>query len=349
MKAVVAGLAGIVVLALGAVAGLAGIEAADQAVSPSAPSAEALAEIPRGLVEIYQGAATACEGLPWQVIAAIFWAESRHGQGRADPASGDVSPPIVGPALDGRPGFAAIADRSSPDGWAHALGPGQFLPKTWARWARLAPERPQVYRPDPHNIWDAAYTAGAKLCAGAAQMGDLRAAILGYNRSESYYQAVWAKAIAYGMAPDGSAGVGESGGLPAVPGPARTFVGDPEVVVQAALSQLGVPYRWGGSTPGVALDCSGLVLVAYRAAGIQLPRTTAGQIAVGVEVEPASGLVLGDLLFFRGGRPTHDLGHVTVYAGDGLMVIAPRTGDVVSLRAVPLHRLQAVRRVLAGS
>ena len=121
MKAVVAGLAGIVVLSLGAVAGLAGIEAADQALSPSAPSTEALAEIPPGLVEIYQGAATACEGLPWQVIAAVFWAESRHGQGRVDPASGDVWPPIVGPALDGRPGFAAIADPSSPDGWAHAV------------------------------------------------------------------------------------------------------------------------------------------------------------------------------------------------------------------------------------
>ena len=348
MKAVVAGLAGIVVLSLGAVAGLAGIEAADQALSPSAPSAEALAEIPPGLIEIYQGAATACEGLPWQVIAAVFWAESRHGQGRVDPATGDVWPPIVGPALDGRPGFAAIADPSSPDGWAHALGPGQFLPQTWARWARLAPERPPVYRPNPHNIWDAAYTAGAKLCAGAAQMGDLRAAILGYNRSESYYQAVWAKAIAYGMAPDGSAGAGGSAQL-AVPGPGRTFGGDAEIIVRAALSQLGVPYRWGGATPGRALDCSGLVLVSYRAVGIELPRTTAGQIAVGAGVEPADGLVPGDLLFFRGGRPTRDLGHVAVYAGDGLMVIAPRTGDVVSLRAVPLHRLQAVRRVLAGS
>ncbi|MGH9152711.1 MAG: C40 family peptidase [Acidimicrobiales bacterium] len=83
-------------------------------------------------------------------------------------------------------------------------------------------------------------------------------------------------------------------------------------------------------------------------AGIELPRTTAGQIAVGVEVEPAGGLVIGDLLFFRGGRPTHDLGHVAIYAGDGLMVIAPRTGDVVSLRPVPEGKVQAARRVAAG-
>ena len=181
-------------------------------------------------------------------------------------------------------------------------------------------------------------------------MGDLRAAILSYNRSESYYEAVWAKAIAYGRAPDGSAGVGEGPSQLAVPGPGRTFVGDPSVVVQAALSQLGVPYRWGGSTPGVALDCSGLVLVAFRSAGIELPRTTAGQVAVGVEVDPdASGLVAGDLLFFRGGQPTHDLGHVAIYAGSGLMVIAPRTGEVVSLRPVPVGTLQAVRRIVKGS
>ncbi|MGH9178898.1 MAG: hypothetical protein ACRD0N_10145, partial [Acidimicrobiales bacterium] len=131
MMAVVAGLAGIVVLSLGAVAGLAGIEAADQALSPAAPSAEARAEIPPGLVEIYQGAAAACEGLPWQVIAAVFWAESRHGQGRVDPATGNVWPPIVGPALDGRPGFAAIADASSPDGWARALVISGWDPLLW--------------------------------------------------------------------------------------------------------------------------------------------------------------------------------------------------------------------------
>lgn len=347
MKAVLAGLAVILAVALGAVAGIAGIEGAEQALSPSAPSAEALAEIPPGLVEVYEGAANTCHGLPWQVIAAIFWTESRHGQGRVDPATGDVSPPIFGPALDGRPGFAAIPDPSSPDGWAHALGPGQFLPTTWHRWARLAPERAQVFRPDPQNIWDAAYSAGAKLCGGAAEMGDLRAAILSYNRSESYYRTVWAKAIAYGMAPDGSAGAGENTGELAASGPGRTFSGDPDVVLRAALGQLGVPYRWGGSTPGVALDCSGLVLVAFRSAGIELPRTTAGQIAVGVEVRPADGLLIGDLLFFRGGKPTHDLGHVAIYAGDGLMVIAPKTGEVVSLRPVPAGALQAVRRILS--
>jgi len=179
-------------------------------------------------------------------------------------------------------------------------------------------------------------------------MGDLRAAILGYNRSESYYANVWAKAIAYGMAPDGSATAGVAPGPIIGAGPGRTFRGDTAAVVRAALSQLGVPYRWGGVTPGVALDCSGLVVVAYRAAGIELPRTTAGQVAVGVPIDPSEVLVPGDLLFFRGGRPTHDLGHVAIYAGDGLMVIAPRTGEVVSVRPVPEGAIQLVRRVIGS-
>jgi len=264
----------------------------------------------------------------------------------ADPATGAVVPPIIGPAIDGRPGFAALRDPTSPDGWAHAMGPGQFLPATWARWATLAPGRPKAFAPDPNKLWDAACSAGRKLCADRPQMGDLRAAILGYNRSQSYYAEVWAQAIAYGMAPDGSASAGLPGSPVVAPGPGRSFPGDASLVVNAALAQLGVAYQWGGITPGVALDCSGLVVVAYRATGIELPRTTAGQIGVGVPVPPGEELLPGDLVFFRGGRPTHDLGHVAIYAGDGLMVIAPRTGEVVSLRPVPTTALQAVRRVV---
>ncbi|MBW3613708.1 MAG: C40 family peptidase [Actinobacteria bacterium] len=346
MKVLAGGTLGVTVM--GSVVGLAAaglLSATEAATAPARPSAVAMAEIPPSLLPVYQAAAGACDGLAWQIAAAIGAIESNHGGGRLDAATGQVSPPIMGPALDGRPGVAAIADPSSPDGWAHALGPMQFLPTTWSRWATVAPGRPHGARPDPHNAWDAIHAANRKLCAGRPEMGDLRAAILAYNRSESYYAKVWSRALAYGMAPDGSTGA-VAGGEPVFdPGPGRTFPGDPAAVVRAALAQLGVPYVWGGATPGVALDCSGLVLIAYRAAGVTVPRTTTELVTYGVTVSPTD-LGPGDLVFTRGGRPTRDLGHVGIYAGDGLYVVAPRTGELVTLRPVPSGSIQLVRRIL---
>src|SRR5687767_4722512 len=105
------------------------------------PSALARAEIPSTLLPIYQGAAVTCRGLPWQLLAAIGWRESTHGGPGLDGATGRVQPPILGVALNGEGKVAAIRDPSSPDGWAHARGPMQFIPETWKRWATLAPER----------------------------------------------------------------------------------------------------------------------------------------------------------------------------------------------------------------
>lgn len=348
MKAATLAVAGVAVMvSLGALATVSLLDAAGAATGAGAASAVAVAEIPPTLLPIYQSGADACDGLPWQISAGIGAVESGHGGAGLDAATGHVTPPIVGPAIDGRPGFAAIRDPSSPDGWAHALGPMQFLSTTWARWATLAPGRPPGSSPDPHNAWDAIFAANRKLCGGRAEMGDLRAAILSYNRSEAYYAKVWAKALAYGMAPDGSSGVGDTTGPLVQPAPGSTFRADGARVVRAALDQLGVPYVWGGIEPGVALDCSGLVVVAYRAAGVSLPRTTAQLVSYGVTV-PASVMLPGDLIFTRGGRPTRDLGHVGIYAGDGLEVIAPRTGEVVTLRPVPTGSIQVVRRLLAS-
>lgn len=103
--------------------GLAVIVASVPQDETSAPSRVAEGEIPSGLLTIYMAAADRCPGLPWQVLAGIGSVESGHGAGRYDPVTGNVLPPIVGPAIDGRPGFATIGDRSQPDGWAHALAP----------------------------------------------------------------------------------------------------------------------------------------------------------------------------------------------------------------------------------
>jgi hypothetical protein len=168
----------------------------------SDPSSLALKEIPADLLPVYVEAATTCPGLPWQVLAAIGFHESRHGEGRVDALTGNVAPPILGPPLDGTNGNARIPDPSFSDGWAHALGPMQFIPSTWKRWGSLAPNRPAGAMPSPQNAWDSIYSAAAYLCGGRPSVGNLERAILSYNHSEEYVRWVLAKAADYGMGSD---------------------------------------------------------------------------------------------------------------------------------------------------
>lgn len=301
----------------------------------TAPSALAQAEIPADLLPVYMAAAGTCGGLPWQALAAVGWVESRHAGGRADPATGDVAPPIVGPALDGSGGFRATRDASQPDGSAHALGPMQFLSTTWARWATLAPDRPPGTSPDVNNAWDAVFSAARYLCGGRDQLDDVRAALRRYNRSNAYVEEVMTKAESYGL------GSGSPVTKPLVTGSA-------DAVIAAALTQLGVPYVWGAETPGVGFDCSGLVQWAYAQASITLPRTTQQQVLAGVPV-PLDDVRPGDLVFSRSVRDgrTVELGHVAIYVGGGTVIVAPRSGAVVRLQRLSPTAVQAVRRVLA--
>lgn len=298
------------------------------------PSSLALEEIPADLLPVYMSAASTCPGLPWQVLAAIGWAESRHAGGRADPMSGDVVPPIVGPALDGAPGVRAIPDPAQADGWAHALGPMQFLSTTWNAWAALAPDRPEDSSPDVNNAWDAIYSAAHYLCAGQDELGDVQAALLRYNRSDAYAAGVIAKAIAYGL---GSR----------YPVANNLVSGSADTIIAAAMTQLGVPYVWGAESPGDGFDCSGLVQWAYAQSGINLPRTTRQQVLVGGPVS-IDDLRPGDLVFSRSHRGglVLDLGHVGIYAGGGMEIVAPHTGVVVRLQRISPAGVQAIRRVI---
>jgi cell wall-associated NlpC family hydrolase len=306
------------------------------------PSALAVSEIPPSLLPVYRAAVAQCPGLPWQIVAGIGFVESRHAEGRAEPTTGDVTPPIVGPSLDGTDGRALVRDASEPDGYAHAHGPMQFLNPTFARYATLAAGRPAGQAPSADNAWDAIYSATKLLCVNAGPDGDLEAAVYAYNHSSSYVETVFARAAAYGM----------FGPTPVPPSRAAasdgvTVDGSPDAVVAAAASVIGTPYVWGGASPETGFDCSGLVQWSYAQAGVRLPRTTGEQVHVGVDV-PVAGIKPGDLVFSRGGKPTHDLGHVAIYVGGGRVIVAPHTGADVTYDDFKPSKAQAVRRILSA-
>lgn len=94
-------------------------------------------------------------------------------------------------------------------------------------------------------------------------------------------------------------------------------------IVSAAYSQLGVPYKWGGPTPGKGLDCSGLVQYCHRVAGISVGRTSGAQGGGGQAVSSPKP---GDVVCYSG--------HVGIYIGGGQMIHAPKPGDVVKVASV---------------
>lgn len=104
------------------------------------------------------------------------------------------------------------------------------------------------------------------------------------------------------------------------------YAGDSSVaqtIVNAAYGQLGVPYVWGGTTPGSGLDCSGLTQYCHRVAGISIGRTSQVQGGGGKAV---SNPQPGDLVCYGS--------HIGIYIGGGQMIHAPHTGDVVKVANV---------------
>ena len=99
-------------------------------------------------------------------------------------------------------------------------------------------------------------------------------------------------------------------------------------VLLRALGLVGTPYRYGGNTPEGGFDCSGLVGYVFRdAAGLDLPRSTSGLMALRAKAVDRDELVPGDLVLFRldGG------GHVGIYVGEGRFVHAPSRGGTVRM------------------
>jgi len=98
-------------------------------------------------------------------------------------------------------------------------------------------------------------------------------------------------------------------------------------VVPTAEQYIGVPYRYGGTSPRTGFDCSGFVQYVYGIQGVDLPRTSRQMAGVGIAVEPSTrSLVVGDLMLFQqGGR----ISHVAIYAGNGRFIHSSSSGSGV--------------------
>jgi cell wall-associated NlpC family hydrolase len=269
--------------------------------TPGGPpaSAQAIADIPSSMLSLYQHAAATCPGLPWTVLAAIGTVESDNG--RSD-----------------LPGVQSGRNA------AGAEGPMQFEPATFAAYDEPVP--PGGAQPaNPYDPVDAVYAAARLLCAnGAAAGADIPEAVYAYNHSSTYVDQVMTLARQYAS-------------TATAPGAPVTSAAE-VVAVEWALTQIGTPYVWGGETPGVGFDCSGLVQAAYAVAGVALPRVAQDQYDATPKLSPGGDpLAPGDLVFFGSGPSGVD--HVGLFVGtvhgQPVMVDAPYTGADVRAETFP--------------
>jgi cell wall-associated NlpC family hydrolase len=283
---------------LGSAASLLGVDGG----APAASSA-ATAQIPPAVLLLYQHAAATCPGLPWTILAAIGTVESDNDQSNL-------------------PGVHSGANSAGAEGMM------QFLPTTFGEYDEPVPPGGAT-PPSTYDPTDAVFAAARLLCAnGGAGGADLSGAVFDYNHSSSYVAQVLALAQSYAAVSTGPAG-----------GTSTLDVdsGAGALAVSWALSQIGTPYVWGGETPGVGFDCSGLVQAAYAVAGLALPRVAQDQYDATPKLASGAVLVPGDLVFFGGGPGSID--HVGLFVGvvngQDVMVDAPHTGADVRAEAFP--------------
>jgi membrane-bound lytic murein transglycosylase B len=145
--------------------------------------------------------------LSWVTLAGIGWVESQHGTvgGRRLRANGYSTSRILGPPLDGRryaaiPATPASTRLHGDPRWDHAVGPMQFIPSTWARWATDGDGNGVR---DPNDLFDASLATARYLCAHGLDLGTgtgWSAAVRSYNHSDAYVADVFRVATGYANA-----------------------------------------------------------------------------------------------------------------------------------------------------
>ena len=115
-----------------------------------------------------------------------------------------------------------------------------------------------------------------------------------------------------------------------------------EKVVQKAVEYLGVPYLWAGSSPTTGVDCSGFCMYVYKQFGISLPHYSRSMSTYGTAVSK-DDLQPGDLVFFY-----TPISHVGMYVGGGMMINAPRSGDLVCIEDAFRSSYVTARRMVSA-
>jgi peptidoglycan DL-endopeptidase CwlO len=289
------------------------------AAQPTA-SAAGRATIPADYLHAYQQAGKKY-GVPWVVLAGIGEVESNQGR---------TSLPGV---HSGANAFGAAGPMQ--------IGIGGASGNNWGG-APVHPASEHVagFATDGNGDGIASVYEPADAIAGAAKylvahgvQNNVSGAIFAYNHLNSYVQSVlhWAGIYANGGFSVSAASSGGTvtaaqclasaagGGSGSAPNQAIA------TVIAFARSQIGKPYLWGGTGPD-AFDCSGLMMMAYRSVGINIPRTSEEQWTWGPRVAPGHEQP-GDLVFFAGSDgTTTSPGHVAMVIGHGMMVEAYATG-----------------------
>jgi cell wall-associated NlpC family hydrolase len=260
-------------------------------------------------------------GVPWPILAGIGTVESDNGQTTLPGVnSGSNAFGAAGPMQIGIGGAAGNVWGGLP------IHPGNEVVNGVATDEDGGPDA-SVY--DPAD----AIAGAAKYLLEFDVQTNPSAAIFAYNHLQSYVESVLYYASAYAggnytvvsaTLPSSSTAAGctmSAGGVPAINSPNEAVA----TAIAYAEEQLGKPYLFGATGPD-AFDCSGLVMMAYRAAGVDIARTSQQQWATEPQV-PASQVEPGDLVFFAGsdGTPTSP-GHVGLVIGNGKMIEAYATG-----------------------
>lgn len=235
----------------------------------------------------------------------------------AAPAAGAPAAAPAGPAPQGAPS-GPVGGSGSAD-WDRAGNPGGVKPPYGdaSEWDMTLPMIPSAFiSGDPIQIINAILLIAQTAAQFVADLGKKFLQSLGLLPADP-------------VSTDGSA-------IPLAHG--STAV---EYVIKRGMSQMGVPYSWGGGTAAgasrgidsgagtVGFDCSGLVLYSFAGVGIKLPHYSGSQYNMGRKI-PSSQMRRGDVIFYGPGGSQH----VTIYLGNGQMLEAPYTGSTVKISPV---------------